>query len=233
MTILVTVPSYSATVIAAIGDYPPYTSTNDPYARLAEELVVASYRAVGDEVRIRRVPWKRAYEEVKSGRVDITFPWIKTAEREKDFMFSRKLLVTQEVFLYHKDSNFTWSTLEDLKAYSIGATQGYAHVQLMSNAGIDIQIALNDSLNLTKLLKHRIDAFPIGAKVANYLLAESSSELKNKISSHNKPLFTNNNYVLSSKQNPQRATEVLEKFNRGLSKIKRNGLYDKIIDKYK
>ncbi len=106
---------------AAIGEYPPYTSATDTNALLAEEIVITSYQAVGYEVELRRVPWKRAYEEVKSGKSDITFPWIRTPERDDDFLYSNELLVTQEVFLFHVDANFSWSKLDDLKSYNIGA----------------------------------------------------------------------------------------------------------------
>ena len=161
ITLFISLSAHSTTLTAAIGEYPPYTSKNDVNARLAEEIVIASYQAVGYNGERRRVPWKRAYEEVKSGKSDITFPWIKTPEREKDFLYSNEVLVTQEVFLHHLDANFTWSHLDDLKSYKIGATQGYAHVKLLQDAGISIQVALDDSLNIEKLLKNRIDAFPI------------------------------------------------------------------------
>jgi polar amino acid transport system substrate-binding protein len=232
-TLLISASAHTMTLTAAIGEYPPYTSAGDAEARLAEELVIASYQAVGYQVNLRRVPWKRAYEEVKSGKSDITFPWIKTPERDKFFLYSNEFLVTQEVFLYHVDANFSWSNLDDLKSYKIGATQGYAHVKLFQEAGVPIQVALDDLLNIDKLLKHRIDAFPIGEKVASYHLSASSSEFKEKISVHHLPLFKNQNFVLAGKAIPKRSKILLEKFNQGLAIIKQNGQFEKIMDKYK
>lgn len=223
----------ATTLTAAIGEYPPYTSATDTNARLAEEIVITSYQAVGYEVELRRVPWKRAYEEVKSGKSDITFPWIRTPDRDDDFLYSNELLVTQEVFLFHVDANFSWSKLDDLKSYNIGASQGYAHVKLLTDADVAVQVALNDSLNIEKLLKNRIDAFPIEEKVASYLLSASSSEFKENISVHPRPLFKNQTFILAGKAVSERSKRLLDKFNEGLAIIKQNGQFEKIMNKYK
>ncbi|MDN3608922.1 substrate-binding periplasmic protein [Vibrio ostreicida] len=222
----------ASTVVAAIGDYPPYTSTEDSQARFAEELVIASYRAVGYQVTLKRVPWKRAFEEVKVGKVDITFPWIKTPSRENDFLFSEALLTTQEIFLYHKDSHFSWSKLDDLKRFKVGATLGYAHVELMMSQGITPNVGKTDAFNIERLYKKRIDAFPIGEKVGEYLLSKSPNEVREAITAHSKPLFKNLNYIMASKVTSQRSKTLLEKFNQGFEAIKQDGTFDKIVEKY-
>lgn len=215
--------AFGTTLTAAIGDYPPYTSKASSDARLAEEIVKAAYLASGYTVELRRVPWKRALIEAKTGRVDISFGWFKTSEHEQDFYFSLPIYPVKEVFLYHKDSLFEWETLADLTSYRIGATLGYTHIQILQQAGIPIDIAPSDELALHKLYKHRIDATPMDITVALYLLSKLPDSYRKALTYDETPLLVNHQHVIANKSRGSQSQKWIELFNQGLTVIRKNG----------
>nr|WP_284676502.1 transporter substrate-binding domain-containing protein [Vibrio sinus] len=228
----VTVQSYGQTIVATIGEYPPYTSKTDPNARLAEEIVIAAYESSGYQVKLRRVPWKRAMEEAKAGKVDISFGWFKTEEREKHFYYSDPLYPIEEVFFYHKDSNFTWSDMSDLENYNIGATLGYSHEGVLRGAGLTVDVAKTDALAIQKVFRRRVDATPIDAHVGYYILAEFPQEVRDVITHNDKPLLRNHQYVIAGKVKGEYSANLIEQFNTGLQTIRDNGTFDKILSNY-
>ena len=219
-------------ITASVGEYPPYVSRAEEKANMASEIVVAAYKEVGYQVTLRWVPWRRAYEEVKDGKVDISYPWRKTDEREKVFFFSNILYQSEEVFYYQKDTEFDWYVLSDLKEYSIGGSLGYSHIELLTKAGLKVNTAKTDALNLTKLYKKRIDIFPLDPRVGNYIISSLPNDYKNTIIAHEKALFTSGNYVIVSNSDPKRGQHLIDKFNRGLDIIKQNGVLETILSRY-
>ena len=219
--------------MATIGDFPPYTSQEDPNASLAEEVVRAAFNAVGDQVTIRWVPWKRAYEEAKSGKVDFTFAWYKTKTREADFYYSAPLYPVQEVFFFLKGSQFSWTTFSDLKSYRIGSTLGYSHIEVLNKAGVKVELAKTDTIALQKLYNRRVDATPIDVYAGYYLLSKMPQNYRDSITHGDKPLLENHQYVLASKKLGNKSEQLIAKFNQGLTIIRGNGTYEQILARYK
>ncbi len=215
--ICISANSFSQTIVAAIGDYPPYTSKDDPKARLAEEIVTEAFKAVGYQVEIRWVPWKRAYEEARLGKVDFTFAWFKTKTREADFYYSLPLYPVQEVFFFIKGSQFSWSSFEDLSSYRIGSTLGYSHIEVLNNAGVEVELAKTDTIALQKLYNRRIDATPIDVHAAYYLLSRLPQKYRDAITHSDKPVLENHQYVLASKKLGEQSERLIAQFNQGLS----------------
>ena len=126
--------------------------------------------------------------------------------------------------------------IENLKEFKIGVTQGYSYGQKLDeaikNKKIKVRVANKDELNLLKLAKKRIDAFPI-AKMVGIAMIEKLKEKypKNKelssLTFNNRPVHTSDLYLLFSKNRKNKG--IVKKFNKGIKLIREKGLYKKIL----
>ncbi len=223
----------SETITMAIGEWAPYTSKTDPNGKLAEVLVQEIYKRVGIEVEFTYYPWKRSFELTKSGKFAATFPWLQIEERKPMFIFPKESLYQQkEVFFHLKDLDFKWETDEDLKQYRIGGVLGYAHVKLLEDKGLTLDIITSDEQNFKKLLARRIDLFSssfiVGYTLINKLFEPSRAAL---FTNNPKPLTKDDMFLLISRDIPN-GQELADQFDKGIKELKASGEYDKIFDKF-
>jgi len=77
-------------------DYAPYTGADLPRGGMVTEIVRRAYTAVDTPVRIDFLPWKRGAAAVRAGEAHATFPYVKTAAREADFVFSKPIFAARQ-----------------------------------------------------------------------------------------------------------------------------------------
>ncbi len=234
LLILISFNSVKAeTLTMAIGEWAPYTSNTDPNGKIAEVLIREVYKRVGIEVQFKYYPWKRSFELVKKGKFAATFPWLQIEERKTMFIFPKESLYQQkEVFFHLKDLDFKWETDEDLKQYRIGGVLGYAHVKLLEDKGLTLDVISSDEQNFKKILARRIDIFSssfiVGYSLINKLFDPSKAVL---FTNHPKPLTKDDMFLLISKNIPN-GKELADQFDKGIKELKASGEYDRIFDKF-
>ena len=72
-------------------DYAPFTDRELPQGGMLTELVQQALLQAGHQPKLSWLPWKRGYQATLRGQFDVTFPYLKTAEREADYLFSAPL----------------------------------------------------------------------------------------------------------------------------------------------
>lgn len=223
----------SSTVKLAIGEWPPYTSESIETAKMAEEVVTAAFNAVGMKVEYSYYPWKRSYTLTEKGESDGTFPWNKTEERAKLFKLNNEPIATdRNIFVHLKGSDFSYSKIEDLKKYKMGAMRGYKQVELYKKHNISTEVVENEEQCIKMLIAGRLEAFEASENVINYILKNKfSEEDRAKVEIYSKAAGQDQFYVLFA--NSERGNNFVKEFNKGFAKIKNNGRYDAIMKKYK
>jgi len=94
-------------------DYPPYIVADAPGGGLHTEIVRESYRAVGRELQIRVMPWKRITRELTDGKALGSFSWADSEERRTLFLVSMPIFFSNAV-IFTRLENF--SGTEDVPA---------------------------------------------------------------------------------------------------------------------
>lgn len=214
----------------AIGEWAPYTSEKNPRGKLAEILVTKAFAMDGVDTVYSYFPWKRAYELVRTGEADGTFPWYENSERRADFHFAQEPLMYEKEVIFHlKSTDFQWRQMADLKNYIMGGTIGYSHIADMEEAGVPVQSVSHEELNFKKMLAGRIQAYPagflVGYDIINRIFPPEKSAL---FTNHPKAFREAAMYGLFSRKAPNgdRYAEIL---SRNLAKMKASGRYDEII----
>ena len=107
-----------------------------------------------------------------------------------------------------------------MKGKRIGATTGFTYTKEFWEAAkskrLDIEEASTQEQNFKKLLKGRIDLFPVDALVGQKVLLEAfGKRAADSVTYHSKPMFAPTGHLLFSKKTLN-GEELLAAFNRGL-----------------
>ncbi|SEM78513.1 basic amino acid ABC transporter substrate-binding protein [Lihuaxuella thermophila] len=193
------------------------------------DIMQAVAKAAGFKVEIRHTGWDPLFEGIDSGKVDAGISAITiTEERKKKYDFSEPYFDAKQLILVPADSSVT--SLKDLNGKKIGvqsATTGETVVQeafgktYPNLKGYDDTPAAIEDLKLG-----RVDA----VVADNGVVLEYVKKLgKDKFKVVEDASFEPEYYGIIVKKGNK---ELLEKINAGLKKIREDGTYDKIYQKY-
>lgn len=228
------VPSQAKTVSIAIGEYPPYSTRVKGEFNFVPEVIRAAFLTQGYRVKFSYFPWGRSFLEAQKGRFDIAAYWFCTDEKQREFYCSDPLYTETTYFFYNTENPvLDWQDLDDFAGKVIGVTTGYSYINQLLDARQEAKLILDwantDKQNLARLIKGRIDVFPMSLVPANYMLKNEFSQPQRKLLAYlKKPLRSDTTHLLFKKDR-EASSEYLSAFNKGLAEIKRNGVFDKLV----
>ena len=226
----------SESLVVASGDWAPFQGKDIDKNGFASEVVRHAFHHSKVKVTFKYFPWSRSLEMTKSGKTDATFLWGYNKEREKDFLYSEKIVDVSYVFFSLKNTQFDWKGIEDLKNYKIGVTAKYSYGEDFDKAvkskKLKVATVPKDLLNFRKLLAGRIQVFPNELNAGYDLIKKNFSPKEvERFTHHQKPLRNAPHYMLFSKKS-KKARSLLKAFNEGLAKLKASGEYQKLVADY-
>ena len=222
--------SFAETIIlGAENDWVPYS--NQDGTGMANEIVLAAYKAVGIDVKLQVGPYNRLLKMVKNGEILGAFNVPKDRSNEKEYIFGKiPLFAALSAYYYNVEEPLSATRKEELvNGEKVGVVFDYGYGEFFSNNDRVTKIKVrSDLLNLRKLAKGRIDATILYDKTAQKLIKENglTGKILKAFDSETAEI-----YVAFSKVFP-RVQYYADKFDEGLAIIKTNGTYKKIIDAY-
>lgn len=219
-------------VVFACNEFPPYKMENNASGLpgFDVEFLGEAFKRVGISLEIQYMPWKRALEQARTGRVNGVCSCSKTRDREEYMYFSSPLGKASSGLFGLVKKDFTkLDTIDKIGNHSVGVIRGYNLLENLENAGVESIYELSSELQgLNLLLKGRIDYYYSYEAPTRFYLAQlkQSEEVY-----YNE--FTVKDYYSCFSKAAERSEELLEKFNTGLSQIKNDGSYEKILAKYR
>jgi len=234
--------------ISTLYDYPPFTFKEEKDKNITNDtippgddamslkgyswdLVRESYHAVGYTVQLKIAPWARGMMYMKQGVVDLIFPATKTDERLKDFHYSQHPTDRQHFVIYtKKDTQFKWNSLESLRNLHIGTMLKWSYGEKFDQANYVIKKTFTEiDAMFNLLLIDRLDGVVGYEASCDYQLDKMGILTQFKKS----PRFDfSNQFIIGSKENFN-AQKKLKEFDRGMEIITKNGVLDKIKEKWK
>lgn len=204
------------------GDWRPYLGKDDPHQGVAAKIVSEAFALEGIQVTYVFSSWTRAYAEAEQGKADGSVIWIEQAERAERFHYSDPVFEAKTVLFHLKDSGFDWQRLTDLYGTTVGGTVGYMY-QFEPNPNIRVDRGPTDEAGFRKLLGKRFPVFisdlAAGQAVIDTHFASADAQ---RITFHARPLkLTTYHLILPKKLS--RSRDLLERFNRGLKRLRGSG----------
>lgn len=197
------------------------------FTGLAWQVVLSSFQQQNYHVELYIVPWARAMNMLHQGQVDAIFPAIKTPERERKFLYSRRTLYPpNSILLYSRKGALPKDYLPALKDLRIGVVRGFSYGQRWP--------AITEGRNLSffplRSLKHgfimlennRIDTLPGYELSHDYYLTQWN---KKHLFDKSQPFDTAHSYLMFKPD----SINILEDFNAGQDKLVSNGRYQELL----
>lgn len=221
-----------SSVLFACNEFPPYKMENSASGLpgFDVEFLQEAFMRVGISLDIQYMPWKRALEEARIGRVNGVCSCSRTKERENYLYFSSPLgKASSGLFSLTKNNFRRLKTIEGIGSNSVGVIRGYNIRNSLLAAETENVIELsNERQGLKLLLNGRLDYYYSYEAPTRFYLGQLKQS--NKVSYDE---INSSNYHTCFSKSSEGSEKLLEKFNTGLTLIKNDGTYDKILSKYR
>jgi len=217
-------------VLSAGADpWPPYIDESLPKGGVSVQIADAALRTQGFTVVNKILPWARAIEETKMGKLDLILDAWWSQERSEHFLFSRPYLNGPLKFIKRKGDSFDYEKNASLNGKSIALVRNYAYGDAFLNAQNYDRYVVHDFLQGMRMLSlGRVDLTLENELVARTRIQQAAPEMLDLIEWSPSPLSDSYVYLISGYSNP-RHSEIINAFNKGLSIIINNGVYQQIL----
>ena len=229
---IVLVPSVQAREISMLTvEWAPHYGSELPEEGLTTAIVKAAFRASGHVSEVDFIPWTRALKEVEEGKADIVMGAYHNKEREQTYIFSDPIYFLQLGLIARPGLGVTrYDSLRELAPYSIGISRGFANSEEFDAANyLDKQVASFPNLNIRKLFRGRIDMAVMNFDLFRYE-ARKEGFCIGDVEFIEPPLETHGLYLMASR-NIADGDKIIADFNRGLTTIRQNGEFDRIVNR--
>jgi polar amino acid transport system substrate-binding protein len=153
--------------------WPPFVGQDLPDQGTTSARVRSICEVAGLDLAVSFLPWKRVLMEARTGLAQGYFPEYRSADREKEFYFSKAVGCSVVGLVHRRDVTLDWTRLEDLASYRLGVVDGYVNTEefdRLVGAGVLNPVKCNsDELALRMLEAGRIDAAVMDRAVFRHL----------------------------------------------------------------
>ena len=223
----------SSAVLVVSGEYAPYVSEHLPNYGLVTEIITAAFAEMEQTPTYEFYPWLRAEQAVQAGDAWGVYPYFYTEERAEIYAYSETLIEAPMPFFYYKPNTdpVEWELLEDLRSYSVIGVLGYFYQDDFMAAELNAEYVSSEESALRMLQAGRGDFLPLDLLVGRSLIQEHFPDEADNFAILDNPLTVSPSHVMVLKNDPE-SLAILAQFNEALQKIKANGTYDEILERY-
>jgi len=218
-----------ALTLAAEDAWEPYA--NPDGTGMSNDIVRAAFKSVGIEVTFEVIPYARLLQEVQAGKYIGGFNVAREPLREDAFLWGKEMLFLARAHYYHCRPRFleASSAKELQNGEKVGVIRGYEYGEFFhENDSISKVWGKRHDQIIRMLQAGRVDTVILFEKTANLFLDEMNLQNEVFAAFSSEPSRI---YVAFSKQHPQ-AKHYQEKLDEGLARIKANGEYEAILERY-
>jgi polar amino acid transport system substrate-binding protein len=213
--------------------WPPYVDRQLPEEGLAVELVTHIFSRAGYQVDNTIESWPRAMEGVRIGLYDVLGAAWHDDQREQEFIFSEPYLINELIIVKRRKMQGRFYSIGALENTRIGLSEDYAYgVDFTEIPGVKIVYENHIIQNLMNLLNDKVDFVVGDRRVIALQLEQYLKDRRHEIEVIGVSLPPRALYVAGSRST-ERPARLIEEFNAALQEVKRDGSYQKIIDKWK
>lgn len=219
------------TLRLATTNFPPFFSEDLPNEGPFSQLTRQAFAEAGYSVSIEFIPWARAVEWGKEGKIDgLMGAWL-TPERTAFFAETTSVMSNNLVFYRKRNTGTQFSSFEDIAKQQlwIGTVHGYAQPRGLIEAGVNFVYTTQDKQPFMLLSKGRVDLVIVDKTYGDVTLALPDMQNHSiNIEQMAGIVEQRSMHVLLSKHLTN-ADEISEAFNQGLKALKKDGRFQKIV----
>ncbi|HFL3828677.1 TPA: EAL domain-containing protein [Clostridioides difficile] len=214
--------------IAGDKDFPPYEfiDNKNKYKGFNVDIMRAIEKVMDIEIELIPMRWTDVIIALENKEVDAIQGMSKTPSREEKYLFTQSTIINSHAIFIKKDINYIKS-IDDLKGVRVSYQIGDSNEERIKEIPFAIMVPRYNQMEaIQALLDGEADAF-IGNKImAKYYLNKMKSANKIKIVGE---ALSETAYGPATLAENKLVYTILEQ---GLEKIKKNGTYDKIYERW-
>lgn len=214
-------------------DYAPFSGKDLPGGGLATALVRQAFAQEEVSVSIDFRPWQFGYRQVQEGDYDATYPYIWTQERNDLFLYSDPLISYHYLLFSSQDNPIEAARMEDLTGLRVCLPVGWAleHslAPLIAAGQLVEQRAADVPACLRRILAGQSDFIVLDTWTGPQYLRQAGLTGRMHRSQLSKASIL---YLIVPRSRPK-AAALIDRFNKGLERLRAQGGYDAIIKKYR
>ena len=216
-----------------VGDaWPPFTSKNLPNNGLAVDLVDTALRRAGYTTEFVEVPWARVLRGMELGDYDLTVAAWYSEDRTRYGVFSEPYLVNRIRFIRRKGLPPIYTSLADLRPFSIAVVRGYSYSPEFDNDKTLTKVpVLEFGMGARMLAAGRVQLTLEDELVAQYHLNRDLREVRDALEFLPMPLTESGLHILVRRSHPQHQQIVFD-FNRAIRAMRADGTYQQIYRRH-
>jgi polar amino acid transport system substrate-binding protein len=212
--------------------WPPYVDPTLPEQGLAAELVTHIFTRAGYSVENTIESWPQALEGVRTGLSDVLGAAWRDDARDQRFIYSEPYLMNELIVVKRLEMKGRHYSIGALADSRIGLVPDYAYgINFTELPGVEIVYENDITENLTKLLNNEVDFVVGDRRVIAMKVDEFLKDRRQEIEVASISLPPRALYVAGSRAT-ERPARLVEEFNSALLDVKRDGSYQKIIEKW-
>lgn len=216
-------------------DWVPYQFIEGSELRgISVDLMVEILKRAGSSQSrsdIRMVPWARAYRYLQTEKNTILFSMTRSSERENLFRWVGPLFRNTTYLIAKKDKNIKITSPVDLQKYNFGTIIDDASELFLLRLGLQKAGFIRNSdtrSNLKMLNRGRVDMVVSGWEA----FASDADKLGLNQADFEK-VYTVDSSEVSIAFHKDTPNWIIQKFQKAFDDIKAEGVYDRILEKYR
>ncbi|MEH6472585.1 MAG: transporter substrate-binding domain-containing protein [Halopseudomonas sp.] len=211
-------------------EFPPYnyTKNNGEIVGISTEIVREIVKRTGHPDNIEVMPWEKGYRLTQQQDGIVLFSTTRTPSREKLFKWVGPIVPNNLVFFARRGSGISLNNIEQAKQVSaIGVYKDdFGELWLQENGFNNLDAAVENSLNVAKLINGDIDLWIANELTGKHMLAQAGVENQvDKIFDVQKDYM----FIAFSKNTPDK---IIEQWQKSLDEIKSDGTYAQIFSEW-
>ena len=233
LSLTLSVGAHGAEVQLVTGDdYAPLTGKSLAGAGVLSGVVQAAFAQSGMPSSLAWQPWKRGYLMTRRGEYDATFPYIHAEQRERDFLYSAPLYVSEQHLFSRADDALELEQLAHSGRLRLCHPLGWqlpGDLQAQVEQGLLIRHSPPGLAECAQLLLlGRDDLFVADLLLGRYALLATGAPLQRFHISRS--VLGRQTMPLIVPRSRAGAEALIERFNQGLATLRASGDYQRLID---
>lgn len=216
-----------------VGDaWPPFTSQALPNNGLAVDLVDTALRRAGYTTEFVEVPWARVLRGMEQGDYDVTVAAWYSEDRTRYALFSEPYLVNRIRFMRRKGLPPIYTSLADLRPFSIAVVRGYSYsAEFDQDQTLTKVPVLEFGMGARMLAAGRVQLTLEDELVAQYHLNRDLREVRDSLEFLPLPLTESGLHILVRRSHPQHK-QIVRDFNKAIIGMRADGTYQQIYQRH-
>ncbi|RED53901.1 substrate-binding periplasmic protein [Aestuariispira insulae] len=213
-------------------EFAPYIGAELPEKGWAWEVASLVLNEQGYRPELHIMPWARAVELTRIGKMDGLYMANRNPEREEWAVFTNPVGQEVSVLFKLRDRPIDYVHLSDLGPYSIGTHRGASIIGLLEDEGLTVRPLRGFSQGIKELERQQLDLFVGDRMVTTHILkTQFPPDYATMIDFLPKAILKADLHLALSRKTRDHE-KIRSEFNRGLKQIRDDGRYEAILERH-